>query len=198
MLYLVDYVLRDYRDKEAHFYFLLCMRGYQNLARTIPWISGVVQDIVAMAVQLGTTLPEDSLKLIEEIKSESKHIDEYRSSYPINLYPSTANTSKAPLEHLVHDFKAMQDLRTREPDVPEVWRGDSLALFTTLLEGECWNAGIATHGGEDEEKVVILRELQRAFIYTSTLSKQAIEGHVSTAFIAYSVNEGARLTPSFL
>ena len=45
-----------------------------------------------------------------------------------------------------------------------------------------------------KEKVVVLRELQRAIIYTSTLSKQAIEGHVSTAFIAYSVNGGARLT----
>jgi hypothetical protein len=42
------------------------------------------------------------------------------------------------------------------------------------------------------EKVVVLRELQRAIIYTSTLSKQAIEGHVSTAFIAYSVNKCAR------
>jgi hypothetical protein len=44
------------------------------------------------------------------------------------------------------------------------------------------------------EKVVVLRELQRAIIYTRELSKQAIEGHVSTAFIVYSVNEGARLT----
>jgi hypothetical protein len=39
-----------------------------------------------------------------------------------------------------------------------------------------------------------LRELQRAIIYTRELSKQVIEGHVSTAFIVYSVNEGARLT----
>jgi hypothetical protein len=39
-----------------------------------------------------------------------------------------------------------------------------------------------------------LRELQRGIIYTRELSKQAIEGHVSTAFIVYSVNEGARLT----
>jgi hypothetical protein len=31
-------------------------------------------------------------------------------------------------------------------------------------------------------------------IYTRELSKHAIEGHVSTAFIGYSVNEGARLT----
>jgi hypothetical protein len=44
------------------------------------------------------------------------------------------------------------------------------------------------------EKVVVLRELQRAIINKSELSKQAIEGHVSTAFIVYSVNQGARLT----
>jgi hypothetical protein len=44
------------------------------------------------------------------------------------------------------------------------------------------------------EKVVVLRELQRAIIYTRELSKQAIEGYVSTAFIVYSVYKGARLT----
>jgi hypothetical protein len=44
------------------------------------------------------------------------------------------------------------------------------------------------------EKVVVLRELQRAIIYTRELSKQAIKGHVSTAFIMYLVNKGARLT----
>jgi hypothetical protein len=45
-----------------------------------------------------------------------------------------------------------------------------------------------------KEKVVVLRELQRAIIYTNELSKQAMEGHVNTAFRVYSVNEGARLT----
>jgi hypothetical protein len=45
-----------------------------------------------------------------------------------------------------------------------------------------------------KEKVVVLRELQRAFIYTNELSKQVIEGHVSRAFTVYSVHEGARLT----
>jgi hypothetical protein len=44
------------------------------------------------------------------------------------------------------------------------------------------------------EKVVVLRELQRAIIYTRELSKQAIGDHVSTAFTVYSANEGARLT----
>jgi hypothetical protein len=45
-----------------------------------------------------------------------------------------------------------------------------------------------------KEKVVVLRELQRAFIYTNELSKQAMEGHVSRAFTVYLVHEGARLT----
>jgi hypothetical protein len=41
---------------------------------------------------------------------------------------------------------------------------------------------------------MVLRELQRAIIYTRELSKQAIEDHVSTVFTVYLVNEGARLT----
>jgi hypothetical protein len=48
------------------------------------------------------------------------------------------------------------------------------------------------------EKVVVLRALQRAIIYTRELSKQVIEDHVSTAFTVYSVNEGARLTHNIM
>jgi hypothetical protein len=36
-----------------------------------------------------------------------------------------------------------------------------------------------------KEKVVVLRELHGAIIYTTELSKQMTEVYVSTAFIAY-------------
>jgi hypothetical protein len=49
-----------------------------------------------------------------------------------------------------------------------------------------------------KEKVVVLRELQRTIIYTNELNKQAMECHVSRAFIVYSVNEGARLTDTLV
>jgi hypothetical protein len=67
-----------------------------------------------------------------------------------------------------------------------VVRADPANTSTYILE----------HVGTEKrrEKVVVLRELQRVIIYTRELSKQAIEGHVSTAFIGFSVNEGARLT----
>jgi hypothetical protein len=60
-----------------------------------------------------------------------------------------------------------------------------------------WKIFVGTE--KRRNKVVVLRELQRAIIYTRELSQQAIEDHVSTAFTVYSVNEGARLTivPSF-
>jgi hypothetical protein len=50
------------------------------------------------------------------------------------------------------------------------------------------------NGEEMKEKVVVFRELQRTIKDTRELSKQAMEGHVRTAFTVYSVNKGARLT----
>jgi hypothetical protein len=60
----------------------------------------------------------------------------------------------------------------------------------------CCATGTEIYVGTEKrrEKVVVLRELQRGIIYTRELSKQTIAGHVSTAFIVYSVYEGARLT----
>jgi hypothetical protein len=50
----------------------------------------------------------------------------------------------------------------------------------------CGDTGLITVRTEKRrEKVVVLRELQRAIIYTRELSKQAIEDHVSTAFTVY-------------
>jgi hypothetical protein len=40
---------------------------------------------------------------------------------------------------------------------------------------------------EKREKVIVLRELQRAIIYTRELSKQVIEDYVSRAFTVYLV-----------
>jgi hypothetical protein len=136
MLYLVNYILHHYTNKEAHFYFLLCMRGYQKLARTLPFVGGVVQGITAMAVRLGTILPDDALMLFEEIKSEGRYIHEYMSTYPVDLYHSTADSDTATLEHLIYEFRTMGNLGSEESEVPEGWRGDGIALFTTLLAEE--------------------------------------------------------------
>lgn len=136
MLYLVNHVLHNAGSKEAQFYFLLCMRGYQNLARFTPFISGLVQGIATVAVQLGAILPDGALQLFDEIKSEGWRAHEYMSAYPVNLYSTTANPESATLEHLIREFKKMKSLAAEDLEVPEGWRGNDEALLTTLLDGE--------------------------------------------------------------
>jgi hypothetical protein len=51
----------------------------------------------------------------------------------------------------------------------------------------CGNGGIAIHGGEIEEKVVVLRELHRAIIYTTEMSNQVTKSHVRMQFTVYLV-----------
>lgn len=95
-----------------------------------------MQGIAAMAVRLGAILPKDALDFIEEIKSEGEHIQEYRSAYPVDFHPSTAEQDAATLEHLVHEFRNLKETGRENTEVPEGWKGDSVALFTTLAEGE--------------------------------------------------------------
>jgi hypothetical protein len=52
----------------------------------------------------------------------------------------------------------------------------------------CENGGIAIHGGEIEEKVVVLRELHTAIIYTTEMSNQVTKSHVRMQFTVYFVN----------
>ncbi|PVH95427.1 hypothetical protein DM02DRAFT_617915 [Periconia macrospinosa] len=136
MLYLVNYVLYNSTYNEAPFYFLLCMRGYQNLAQIAPFIRGLVQGIATVAVQLGTMLPEGALKLFEDIESEGWRSHKYMSTYPVNLFSSTVDPETATLEHLIHEFNKIRDLTAEDSEVPEGWRGEDAALFTTLLDKE--------------------------------------------------------------
>jgi hypothetical protein len=100
-----------------------------------------------------------------------------QSRYPYVMYPQ-APTYAPSLKHtLLPRFTQPMRCRTHRS--------------TQLAQMGC----LSIVGTEKRrEKVVILRELQRAIIYTRELSKQAIEDHVSTAFTVYSVNDGARLT----
>jgi hypothetical protein len=67
------------------------------------------------------------------------------------------------------------------------WNACLLACSQVWLPGAVCG-GQVLYWNREEEKVVVLRELQRAIIYTRELNKQAIKGHVSTAFTVYSVN----------
>ncbi|KAH7260710.1 uncharacterized protein BKA55DRAFT_591007 [Fusarium redolens] len=66
MLYLVNYILRDLSSNESQFYFLLCMRGYQHLARYMPFVSGIVQNLIFITNRQGVPLTVNTQRLLEE------------------------------------------------------------------------------------------------------------------------------------
>jgi hypothetical protein len=72
MLYLVNYILRDLSSNESQFYFLLCMRGYQHLARYMPFVSGIVQNLIFITNRQGVPLTVNTQRLLEEVRDESR------------------------------------------------------------------------------------------------------------------------------
>lgn len=136
MLHVLNYILHDYRNKEAHFCFLLCMRGYHNLARSIPLFGGIVQGISAMAVQIGTIIPADALKLFEETKAEMRLIQEVRSTYCIGLHRPYEDADKATLRYLMDEFQIMKIMGEGEQRTSDKWDEDPVAMFITVLQNE--------------------------------------------------------------
>jgi hypothetical protein len=107
VLYLINYVLSDYSSKESHFYFLLCMRGYQHLARHMPFIRGVMQSISSIAIAQGTILPKDARKLLREVKAEGMLSNNFYSAYPVDLNLASTDLETASMERLAEKFNIM-------------------------------------------------------------------------------------------
>jgi hypothetical protein len=76
-----------------------------------------------------------------------------------------------------------------------MWYNSHFDLSTRTLSN-LTTLRIYQYVGTDKrrEKVVVLRELQRAIIYTNKMSKQVTKSHVRDAVHMYLVNWGAMLT----
>lgn len=132
MLYLVNHILREYSSKEAQFYFLLCMRGYQYLARHMPFVSGIVQSLFTVAMRLGIVLPDDAQRLLNEVQSENDRSQEFLSAYPVDLQVASIDPSAATLEKLTQDFQMKIILETDLDPHKHIWKGDTASLSETL------------------------------------------------------------------
>ena len=146
MLYVVNQLVRDLSSNEAQFYFLLCMRGYQYLARYMPFVSGIMQSLVYMADRQGVMLSRDVHRLFEEVRGENRRTQAFFSVYPVDLQAASSDPATASLEHLVGRFQE----QTSSADMTEAfgsnmlpagWRGSAEGLATTLLEPQEFQGG---------------------------------------------------------
>ncbi|PNP74986.1 hypothetical protein FNYG_11633 [Fusarium nygamai] len=137
MLYLVNHILRDLSSNESQFYFLLCMRGYQHLARYMPFVSGIVQSLIVMTNRQGAPLTANTQRLLEEVRDESRRSREFFSAYPVDLEMVSKDPSSATLEELTSRFQeeplgAGQGEASDSGSLPDGWKGTAQDLTTTL------------------------------------------------------------------
>ncbi|EXL93333.1 hypothetical protein FOIG_13746 [Fusarium odoratissimum NRRL 54006] len=137
MLYLVNYILRDLSSNESQFYFLLCMRGHQHLARYMPFVSGIVQSLIVMTSRQGVSLTANTQRLLEEVRDESRRSREFFSAYPVDLEMMTLDPSSATLEKLTSRFQEQPSAVSQREvsdsgSLPDGWKGSVQDLTTTL------------------------------------------------------------------
>ncbi|KAF5570839.1 conidial development fluffy [Fusarium phyllophilum] len=137
MLYLVNHMLRDLSRNESQFYFLLCMRGYQHLARYLPFVSGIVQSLIVMTNRQGVPLTANTQRLLEEVRDESRRSREFFSAYPVDLEMVAKDPSSATLEKLssrFHDEPSGegQGEASDGGSLSDGWKGSVQDLTTTL------------------------------------------------------------------
>ncbi|KAF5709501.1 conidial development fluffy [Fusarium mundagurra] len=137
MLYLINHLLRDLSSNESQFYFLLCMRGYQHLARYMPFVSGIVQSLLVMTKRQGGPLTSNTQRLLEEVRGESRRSQEFFSAYPVDLEIVAKDPSSATLEKLTSRFQeepsgAGQGEASDSGSMPDGWKGSTQDLTTTL------------------------------------------------------------------
>jgi hypothetical protein len=106
----------------------------------------------------------------------------------------TNRFSKLKLEELAdQDLEQPTKAATQKPATPPkvtyvVGKGKEkrwIAMNFLLHDFTCIKSILYVGTEKRREKVIVLRELQRAIIYTRELGKQAIEDQVSTAFTVY-------------
>ncbi|KAF5588573.1 conidial development fluffy [Fusarium pseudocircinatum] len=137
MLYLVNHILRDLSSNESQFYFLLCMRGYQHLARYMPFVSGIVQSLIVMTKRQGVPLTANTQRLLEEVRDESRRSRKFFSAYPVDLEMVAKDPTSATLEKLTSRFQeepsgAGQGEASDSRSIPDGWKGTVQDLTTTL------------------------------------------------------------------
>ncbi|KAK7587916.1 hypothetical protein V3481_010606 [Fusarium oxysporum f. sp. vasinfectum] len=113
------------------------MRGYQHLARYMPFVSGIVQSLIVITSRQGFFLTANTQRLLEEVRDESRRSREFFSAYPVDLEMVVKDPSSATLEKLTSRFQeqpsvAGQREASDSGTLPDGWKGSVQDLTTTL------------------------------------------------------------------
>ncbi|KAM0237395.1 hypothetical protein ACHAP5_009025 [Fusarium lateritium] len=108
MLYLVNHILRDLSNNESQFYFLLCIRGYQYLARYMPFSENHSSQGFFSAYPVDLEAASNDLP-----GSSLEKLVEYFEGLEVDTGKESEDATK-----------------------PQGWKGDAASMFLTLTSDD--------------------------------------------------------------
>jgi hypothetical protein len=130
LLYLVNCLLKDVENNEAHFYFLLCIGGYLDLAACFPVIGSITKSIFQMAVDNGIILPSDASRALDEIETESRKLGSDPMMPPTMDGPAGLGPEQRQIAPLGMQWEDLPSGST-----PDFWAGDPNMLDFSFTDG---------------------------------------------------------------
>ena len=101
-------ILRDTSDSEWRFYFMLCIHGYQDLYPSFPIVGGIVQGLLAIAVDNGGMSTSEARLLNQELHDKRPgHLatDRIKGNFAVDLDLAVTDREGAHYERLVDKFE---------------------------------------------------------------------------------------------
>ena len=115
LLYITNAVLKDKTDPEWRFYFLLCVRGYQNLYPCFSVAEGIVQGLLAIAVGNGNIDSAEAQVLIQRLRangSGQQGIERSKGNFMLDLDLAVVDHDAALFNNLVDKFEEISMFNT--------------------------------------------------------------------------------------
>jgi hypothetical protein len=110
LLYVANAVLKDTCDPNWQFYFLLCIRGYQNLYPSFRSVENIVQGLMAMAMRKGVLSNGAAQLLMQQLYEKGRHhrlADRTRTAFILDLDRAMTNQREAEVDSLANLFEEM-------------------------------------------------------------------------------------------
>ena len=106
--YLANAMLKDTRDPEWRFYFLVCTYGYENLRRSYRLAEAMTSSLLSMAMRSGDMLCDEARRLLHQLRSrklKSRSDENIRAPFLGDIDLAMTDANAASVENLAANFE---------------------------------------------------------------------------------------------
>ncbi|KAL7934722.1 hypothetical protein V8C35DRAFT_301682 [Trichoderma chlorosporum] len=118
LLSVANAVLKNSSDPKRHFYFMLCIYSYRDLAPCFPIFKQIAQGLLAIATECGLVKSAEATRLLDQFNLQRRRgvEEQFRGDFVLDLDLAVSDKERAKLETLMEKFDGMKVLSEQEED----------------------------------------------------------------------------------